>query len=457
MCGIVIQLDGKGKYLKKMLHQIRHRGEKEYYWHYKNLHIGFVRLPIRGLSDEPPYECGDLTGWMVGENYAALNLNDESDTTWTLRRFYHSSDHVRYLNGMYHFVMVNKKQDILKIYTDPYNKKPIYHTTIRDGVELFASEIKALLVHPDIKKDINDYYFRQLKRGERFVKGPETPWKFINYLYPGIESAYEMKKWCSESTIHTESGPPLINKSLTNLIIGAVKYRLMSDRPIGLLLSGGLDSSLIYWIITQVFNYHDFQVIHFENEESDYLQYLDIPSNQITHINLNTFEFDLDDIIRTNESPVDLGSMIPQYLMAKTISEKFPEIKVLITGDGADEIFCGYKRALKSDTREYDMQELIWYHNPRLDKMNARFTLEQRSPYQDYRIIKYVRNIPWEIMRGKSLLKEVAQELNMPEQIINREKLPLKSKFVKEHKKSWQKLVKQIFLKEMINGQHYRY
>ena len=226
----------------------------------------------------------------------------------------------------------------------------------------------------------------------------------------------------------------------------SVSRRLISDQPIGMLCSGGLDSSILYQIITRYFN-RDIHVFHFENEEQEYLDLLNIPSDKLTKLDIDHTLWSLQDVLRANESPIDLGSMVPQYLMAYEISRSHPEIKVLITGDGADELFCGYRRCQEHDTREYDMEELKWYHNPRLDKMNMHFTIEQRAPYQDDMIVKWVQNQLWKDLQGKKPLKEFARELKVPAEIINRPKLPLKSKYIKSGKKKWQEMLRKQFIK----------
>ena len=227
----------------------------------------------------------------------------------------------------------------------------------------------------------------------------------------------------------------------------AVYNRLVSDVPVSVLLSGGVDSSIIYKLMEE--ETHNFTIFHIENgEDSEYLQYLNIPSDlEVVNLDLKTGQ-NLDDVIFANEGPVDLGSMLPQYRMAEAIAEH--GIKVCITGDGADEVFGGYRRQFDYDAQYSDIfDELVFYHLPRLDKMSMRFTTELRSPFLARDVIQAGLALPYEDRIDKNGLKSYFDDI-VPKEILYRRKHPLESKQVLEGN-MWRHALTNIFKERVAN------
>jgi asparagine synthetase B (glutamine-hydrolysing) len=131
---------------------------------------------------------------------------------------------------------------------------------------------------------------------------------------------------------------------------------------------------------------------------------------------------DLSNSLLTNESPQDLGSMQMQYSLCKQLAGKH---RVIITGDGADELFGGYRRRQHYRSFREDMKELSYYHLPRLDKMFARFTMEHRAPFLSQYVYAWLLNRGIEDS-GKQEIKKIAKQA-LPSAILNRAKHPLKS------------------------------
>ena len=133
--------------------------------------------------------------------------------------------------------------------------------------------------------------------------------------------------------------------------------------------------------------------------------------------------------IRRNQTPVDLGSVVPQAQLAEALKKK--DIHVVLSGDGADELFNGYNRSKYYDSQHSDIfNELPYYHNPRLDRIMMGSIVELRAPFLASYIVKYAMELDYNLRREKKCLKTTFVDI-IPDEIINRNKLALKSKDVK--------------------------
>jgi asparagine synthase (glutamine-hydrolysing) len=130
--------------------------------------------------------------------------------------------------------------------------------------------------------------------------------------------------------------------------------------------------------------------------------------------------------------------MIPQLALSIAIKEQ--GINVALSGDGADEIFGGYKRSMEYDSQYSDIfEELVFYHLPRLDKLMMAHTVELRSPFMSKPIIEFGLGLPYKYRINKHFLKEAFVDM-IPTYIIGRKKLPLRTPFMGQDKKRWQKI-----------------
>jgi asparagine synthetase B (glutamine-hydrolysing) len=138
-------------------------------------------------------------------------------------------------------------------------------------------------------------------------------------------------------------------------------------------------------------------------------------------------EEQLNDIyFKWNESPVDMGSVVPQYMLFDAI-KKGTNTRIVLSGDGADEIFGGYRRIDEYDSQESDIfHELTYYHLPRLDKMSMAHTLELRNPFLNLELIQFAKQLPLEMRKHKLILKKAFKGL-IPDSILDRKKHPLKN------------------------------
>ena len=195
--------------------------------------------------------------------------------------------------------------------------------------------------------------------------------------------------------------PELIGKSyeehmdwLWEKMIQSVQNRLISKNyPISLLVSGGLDSSIIAAILSGTETKVTWYSI--ENGESEYVKIL---ANKLNK-EVTFLEYGMDEDLNWeiykywNETPIDLGSVVPQYHLFKAIKQN-SDHRIVLSGDGADELFGGYKRIHEYDSQFSDVfDELSFYHLPRLDKMSMAHTLELRNPFLNLEIVRFALNL----------------------------------------------------------------
>lgn len=435
MCGI--NFTTRPKMIEQMNEAISHRGLPGRVGSYMQTKaypfaIGHVRLPIVGLDPEndQPWVFKDRVMSFSGEiyNYKKLLPIAKCDT-YVLGRLYGDirAACLNSMDGMWGFIYHDKREPrYVDVVTDFLAKKPLY---IHLPTLSVSSEIKGLLVLEGIRH-LDPFYFSCVGKWGYHI-GDRTPFRNIRKLPPASVTRIDLEEmtftsipWCTLRPKHTH---------LRTAIEDAVENRMVSDVPISILLSGGLDSSMIYKMIER--RTHDFTVYHIENAEERYLDMLNIPGD-IRVEKLISEPADLDKALFFNEGPVDLGSLLPQYTASKTIRDRSPDCRVLLTGDGADELFGGYRRMAEYDAQYSDIfEELVYYHLPRLDKMSMAFTLELRSPFLARPVIEGALSLPYPDRIAKKALKRVAIGL-VPQEIIDRKKWPLKSQEVL-HEEGW--------------------
>ncbi len=153
------------------------------------------------------------------------------------------------------------------------------------------------------------------------------------------------------------------------------------------------------------------------------------------------------EVLKINETPVDLGSLFPTYVMFKELQKQ--NIRYIFTGDGPDELFGGYKRIDEYDSQLSDIfYELSFYHFPRLNKLARYFGLILKTPWCDEEMVRLAVNLPLEDRTHKKIMKDNFKGL-IPEEIINREKRPLKNDLIKEDKRSYRNELVELFYEIM--------
>lgn len=380
MCGIagiynyktLIPIDQKT--ILDMNNVMFHRGpDDEGFFLDKEIGLAHRRLSIIDLSKEgqQPLCNEDGSIWLTfnGEIYNYVELIPElqekghifkskTDSEVIIHAYEEwGIDCLQKFNGMFAFAIWDKNKERLFIARDRLGVKPLYYTFNNDGI-VFASEIKAILKHPSHKRTpaeklaIYDYI------NEGYLIGNRTLFNGIYKLIPGnyiIIKNKELKENCYwklpiAPTISNIPEEEFINK-LRELVIDAIKIRLRSDVPVGFHLSGGIDSSAIISIASKIldFNSNSFSIRFSDSPEFDEGKYIKIvqEDSNSNHKELipnieKDFPGKLREIIYLMDEPADGPAVLSKFELNKFVKES--GITVALTGQGADEIFGGYKR-----------------------------------------------------------------------------------------------------------------
>ena len=376
MCGIagIFHFDHPGpvrkEILSRMLVRIQHRGPDESGIYLgRNIGLGHVRLSILDLkTGKQPMSDEAGNYWIVfnGEIFNYIELRDDllkkghrfrttSDTEVLLHLYMEYGEKcLEKLNGQFAFAIWDKKKQELFLARDRVGIRPLYYTVL-NGTFIFGSEIKAILEYPEFHPEISP---RALKQIFTFWAplSPLTIFKNIREVKPGNFLKVDYRN-IRENPYWELSFPPQgyeKHNSLRNMVEeldylykDAVKLRLRADVPVGAYLSGGIDSSITTAYIKDVFpdNLRTFSIGFTDKEfdESNY-QKIVIEHLQTKHSGVQCSSGDIADIypevIWHSETPLLRTSPAPMYFLSKSVREN--HYKVVITGEGADEMFAGY-------------------------------------------------------------------------------------------------------------------
>jgi asparagine synthase (glutamine-hydrolysing) len=354
--------------LEDMCDVIRHRGPDDKGQYIDgSVGLGHRRLKIIDLSlkAHQPMSNEDRTVWIVfnGEIYNFLELSQklrakghrfisQSDTEVAVHAYEeYGEDCINHFNGMFAFAVWDKKNRKLFLARDRLGIKPLYYTC-QGGKFLFASEIKSILQDKTVKRNLNfeaiDNYLTF-----RYVPGEETFFSEIKKLPPAhclvIRERGFIKRsyWSIDLNLQHENRRDKLSyvEEFADILNDSIKLRLRSDVPIGVYLSGGLDSSSITAIVRSVgyrIKYAFNMGFGLESDENIYAEELARRLGVDNYYNalVNPDDFDLlPEIIWHLEEPVGDAIIIPSYLLAKLASD---QVKVVLTGEGADELLAGY-------------------------------------------------------------------------------------------------------------------
>jgi len=359
---------------------VAHRGpDDEGFWTNaeQGVAFGHRRLSIIDLSADAKQPMTNADGTLQitfnGEIYNYRELRTELESkgyrfrtksdTETILNLYDAEgdDCVKRLNGIFAFALWDAKKKRMLIARDHFGIKPLYYCEIRDGV-VFASELKSLLIHPEISRELD---YKTIHQHLSFIwsTAPHTMLRSVKKLEPGfrlvLENGHIVKHECFYDLsydgtylngTHTEH-----LESLRELLSQAVKRQLVSDVPVGAFLSGGLDSSSIVAMMRRAgVERPRCYTIAFGNEKqtdenpSD-LQYARIAAK---HLDVDLCEVNVKpDVVSFIEKMVyilDEPQADPACINVALIAERARAdgYKVLLSGAGGDDIFSGYRRHL---------------------------------------------------------------------------------------------------------------
>ena len=379
MCGLAAilshnqDLSSRSAVMKEMLLRLAHRGpDGEGVHHVPNQALfGHRRLAIIDLEHgAQPMSAGDGRYTLVfnGEiyNYIELGeqlkkqgvvLNTTSDTEVLLQLLIHKgTEALLDLNGMFAFVFHDRQENYWIAARDHFGIKPLYFADLSNEL-IFASEIKAILAHPDVKPERDDRSLQQYLSFQ-FCLDDRTLFKGIRKVRPGYyllgqgsKIRKEVSYWDTDYHVdydHTESW---FQDELRALLADSMRLQMRADVPVGAYLSGGIDSSLVSALASQHLD-HAMPMFHGrfaegpQYDESAYAKDLVKHSNGAYFETVPTasdFVSQLPDLIYALDEPLAGPGLFPQFATSQLAAQ---HIKVVLGGQGGDEIFGGYARYL---------------------------------------------------------------------------------------------------------------
>jgi len=369
MCGITGYFgQGNEEILRRMTDSLKHRGPDDEGFYFKGqLGLGNRRLSIIDLkTGHQPLANEDKSVWLVfnGEIYNFLELKKdlekkghqfqtESDTEVMVHLYEDmGEDFLKELNGMFAIALWDESNKKLILARDRMGQKPLYYCLINQTL-IFASELKALFEHPLIKKEIdfdglNKYLIYE------YVPTPQTIIKGVKKLEPGHFLVYQNNQLKKSAYWDIQFNQSFSQKDylvkFENLLEDAVTKRLIADVPLGIFLSGGIDSSTIaYFAQKNSLQKIKTFSIGFTDKSFDESAYAEQAAKFLgtEHEHQTCAPTDLlnsiDDIAKINDEPLADASIVPTYLLSKFTRQK---VTVALGGDGGDELLAGYSTFL---------------------------------------------------------------------------------------------------------------
>jgi asparagine synthase (glutamine-hydrolysing) len=388
MCGIAGFVGGESalggarreRVLERMCRVIAHRGPDDQ----GTTLVGPAALGMRRLSiidlagGHQPME-GCQPRWIIvfnGEVYNYRELRRElearghrfrtdSDTETVVHAYEeYGAACVERLRGMFAFAIWDERERELFVARDRAGKKPLYYTETSGGAFVFGSELKSLLTHPEVRREIEpaalDAYLTfgyvpdplSIFRG--IWKLPPGCWlKYREGSAPRVEQYWDFPYETAEERPASEDE---LVEELRALLDEAVRIRLVADVPLGAFLSGGIDSSTVVGLMAR----HSSRPVKtfsigFREDSFDELRYARLAAR---HFATEHHEFIVtpevchlvDELVRHFDEPFADSSALPTYMVSKLARE---HVTVALSGDGGDELFAGYTRYLVDKRRSH--------------------------------------------------------------------------------------------------------
>tara|TARA_Y100001970_G_scaffold293483_1_gene440581 strand:- start:10495 stop:12414 length:1920 start_codon:yes stop_codon:yes gene_type:complete len=420
MCSILGIIDfknaiqDKSAIAKKLNHSMSHRGpDDEGYYNDNKISLAFNRLSILDLANgnQPIklnniisifngeiYNYKDIKNQLIAKGYKFSTTCDSEIIPSAYKEW--GESFVKKLDGMFAISLYDKEKNKIFLYRDRSGIKPLYFNFNSDYF-IFSSELKGIINFPHFKKQINQeaifsyLCFRYpINDKQNFLKG-------IQRVSPGNFLVIDLEKQSFENKIFWEIPNFSVSKvpkkeediidELDNKLNYAVKSQMISDVPVGVFLSGGLDSSLLTSIMTK---YSAQQInsfsVNFKEEDYDESHYSNLISNKCNtkhhNILISQKEFleNLENVIKIKDAPLSIPHEYALFALSKKMNGI---VKVVLSGEGADEHFGGYSRVQSSP---FDFSKGMFIQkNFNFNIIKKIFKLNQKLDYSENNFLHF--------------------------------------------------------------------
>jgi asparagine synthase (glutamine-hydrolysing) len=380
MCGIVGFNSKNSKKLEDMIELINHRGDNDNgVFESELFSLGHTRLSIIDLSlhGHQPMQYERLSMVYNGEVYNFREIRDElisygyeflsdSDSEVVLKSLHMwGVDAINRFIGMFAIALYDTKSMEVTLIRDRVGVKPLYYYF--DGADfVFGSELKPIIEYFRDKKSLEiskEALFEYFKVG--YISSNLSIFKDCYKVPAGKYLTFKIEELKIEINEYWSILPffklPKFKKSeeelideLEQILIDAFKYRMVSDVPVGLFLSGGVDSSIVAAILQKHYgNIHTF-TIGFDEQRYNEAEYAKRVAKYLgtnhteKYLSVESAKEILDRFVDIYDEPFGDSSGIPTTLVSQVAKES--GVKVVLSADGGDELFCGYKRYWKIDS-----------------------------------------------------------------------------------------------------------
>jgi asparagine synthase (glutamine-hydrolysing) len=372
MCGIVGIAGGnprddlRGRALR-MSARLVHRGpDDDGIWAEGDSALAIRRLSIIDLEGghQPMIAPSGTVLVFNGEIYNFRALRRELEQRWEFRTRSDTEvvlaayecdgiEALSRLEGMFAIALLDRRGNRLHLVRDRLGKKPLYYTDA-PGPLLFASELKGLLAGLDAKPALDLQALHDFLT-LRYVPAPATPWQGIRKLEPGerleldlATGTKRLERWWRLDVVSADDEPADAAGEFERLLLDAVDKRLLAaDVPVGLLLSGGIDSSAVGAAAVELGHreFHTFAVGFADGGEFSELAYAREVADHIgsrhheVTVDEETFLTALPELVYQTDEPLADLATIPLHAVARLARE---HVKVVLSGEGSDEVLAGY-------------------------------------------------------------------------------------------------------------------
>ena len=403
-----------------------------------DIFMGFSRLSVMDVTDDglQPFKSshdnimicnGEIYNYDDLSNIYDIELATKCDCEIILPLYEKTNfkDMIDSLDAEFAIILFDEKQQTVYAARDRYGVRPLFYgyntATQTHG---FASELKALHHMMEYIEPVEPNKYCKMNLSDNKIE-------LIDYFDYGSLVAYP-----------TIDVAEYVKNMVKDLFTEAVKKRLHADRPLGFLLSGGLDSSLIVAIATRILGPDKIICFSIGLENSPDVvaskivtSYLGIKQHHIIPFDVNIGIEYIPEVIRTIESYdiTTIRASVPQYIMAKYIN-KHSNIRVLLSGEGSDEIHGSYRyfrdapnpSEFHSETIRL-LKELYMFDNLRTDRTMSRNGLEVRVPFLDLEYVQFIKRIDPQLLMYKEdyIEKKIIRDSfigYLPDEILYRSK-----------------------------------